>query len=175
MHFEDFSHQNVVFDLEFKEAGEFIECTFDSSVGLVASVVAEEAIVLSLVPVEPELEQPLIDIEAVDMSLAANIVIASQDLTRNFEWSDWIYIGVDNEQAHDYQSEEVGTRAREFFNNEPVYLIDEENSRLITLNDFLNQTSSLIKDKDILVCNKYFIKAMRFNMIGVMSYGHERT
>ena len=56
MHFEDFSHQNIIFGLEFKEAGECIECAFDSSVGLVASILAEEAIVLSLAPIEPEIE-----------------------------------------------------------------------------------------------------------------------
>lgn len=175
MHFEDFSHQNIIFGLELKEAGEFIECAFDSSVGLVASIVAEESIVLSLVPVEPEIEQPLIDIETVDMSLAANIVIASQDLIRNFEWSDWIYIGLENEQIYDYKSDDVSNQAHKIFGNEPVYLIDEENSRLITLDDLLSQITSLIRDKDILICNKYFIKAMRFNMIGVMSYGHKRT
>ncbi|RPD47829.1 hypothetical protein DNI29_10345 [Hymenobacter sediminis] len=50
MTFDYFSHQNVIFELTFQEVGSNIECTFDSSVGLDASIVAEEVLVLRLTP-----------------------------------------------------------------------------------------------------------------------------
>lgn len=174
MNFEDFSHQNVIFDLEFKEDGEFIECSFSSSVGLVASIKAEEAFVLSLVPIELTPEVPLIDIESVDMSLATNIVTASQDFIRNFEWSEWIYIGLDNEQVYDYQADKVNKLAREFFENEDIYLLDAENSQRITLDKLLPQINTLMQSKEVFICNKIFTKAMRFNSVGVMSHGQKR-
>lgn len=175
MYFEDFGHQNVIFDLELKEVGNFIECTVGSSVGLVASIKAEEAFVLSLVPIEPTPEAPLIDIESVDMSLAANIVTASQDFIRNFEWSEWIYIGLSNEQVCDYQSDKVDKLTRDFFNDDDVHLIDEENSRRITLSELLPQISTLMQRKEVFICNQVFTKAMRFNNVGVMSYGQKRN
>ncbi|SNS01374.1 Imm50 family immunity protein [Hymenobacter mucosus] len=48
--FDYFSHQNVIFELIFEEAGSNVECRFVSSVGLDASIVAEEVLVLSLTP-----------------------------------------------------------------------------------------------------------------------------
>ncbi|TGE23453.1 Imm50 family immunity protein [Hymenobacter metallicola] len=50
MEFEDFSHQNVIFDLEFEQQGSNIECRFDSSTGLEATILAEEVLVLGLTP-----------------------------------------------------------------------------------------------------------------------------
>lgn len=46
--FDGFSHQNIIFDLVFEENGSNIECSFDSSTGLEATVVAEKVSVLSL-------------------------------------------------------------------------------------------------------------------------------
>ncbi|GAA3946858.1 Imm50 family immunity protein [Hymenobacter algoricola] len=48
--FNYFSHQNALFDLKFEASGNDIECTFESSVGLDAFIVAEEAFVMSLTP-----------------------------------------------------------------------------------------------------------------------------
>ncbi|TGD77973.1 Imm50 family immunity protein [Hymenobacter wooponensis] len=48
--FDCFSHQNVIFDLLIEESGSNLKCTFDSSVGLDASIVAKEVRVLSLTP-----------------------------------------------------------------------------------------------------------------------------
>ncbi|WP_324674635.1 Imm50 family immunity protein [Hymenobacter sp. GOD-10R] len=48
--FNDFGHQNVIFGLTLEESGSNIKCTFDSSVGMDAVIVAEEALVLSLTP-----------------------------------------------------------------------------------------------------------------------------
>lgn len=174
MNFEDFSHQNVISDLEFTETGEFIECTFGASIGLFASIKAEEVFVLSLVPIEPTPEVPLIDIESADMSLPTNIVTASQDFIRNFEWSEWIYIGLSTAEAQDYQPDKVDKLTRDFFNGEDVYLIDVENSRQITLDNLLPQISILMQNKEVLISNKAFTKAMRFNSIGIMSCGQKR-
>ncbi|UPL47694.1 Imm50 family immunity protein [Hymenobacter sublimis] len=52
MTFGYFSQQNVIFELTFEEVGSNIECTFDSSAGLDASIVAEEVLVLSLTPTQ---------------------------------------------------------------------------------------------------------------------------
>jgi hypothetical protein len=48
LEFDYFGHQNVVFDVVFEEHNGAIQCTFNSSVGLDAVVVAEEVAVLSL-------------------------------------------------------------------------------------------------------------------------------
>lgn len=48
--FDGFSHQNVIFDLVFEENSSNVECSFDSSTGLRATVVAEKVSVLSLTP-----------------------------------------------------------------------------------------------------------------------------
>jgi len=175
--FSYFSFQNVLFGLEFEETGNNIECVFDFSVGLEAAMVAEEVFVLSLTPTEPEPDEPLIDIEAADMSKAANIVIASRDLTRTFDWSDWIYIGLNNDSANDYQTQKVAELAHTFFENEEVYLIigDGEGSHTTTLRESLNQMSTLLKTNEVLLCNTSFTKAIKFNMIGVMSYGQKRS
>ncbi|WP_139920939.1 Imm50 family immunity protein [Hymenobacter sp. DG01] len=50
MEFDYFSHQNVIFELILEEEKSSIKCTINSSVGLDAVVVAEEAYVLSLTP-----------------------------------------------------------------------------------------------------------------------------
>ena len=177
MSFEGFNHQNVIFDLSFEKNGDNIRCEFGASVGLVATIEAEEVSILSLIPAEPEPDEPLIDIESVDMSKAANIVVASRDLTRTFDWSDWIYIGLDNESANDYQFQKVAELAHAFFENEEVYLItgDGEGSHLTTLSESLNQMNTLLKSNEVLLCNTPFTKAMKFNMIGVMSYGQKRS
>ena len=176
IYFEDFSHQNVIFDLKFKEVGEVIECSFDSSVGLVASITAEEACVLNLTPIEPEPDEPVIDINTVDMLDSKNIFIASEHLLNNFAWSDWIYIGLNHEQANEYQTEKVDNYAIQLFNETEVYLvIDRHDSHATTLSEALSQIGELLKTKDVLICNKNFSKAMRFRMVGVMSYGQKRS
>jgi hypothetical protein len=48
--FDYFSHQNVIFELILEGKASSIKCTINSSVGLDAVVVAEEAYVLSLTP-----------------------------------------------------------------------------------------------------------------------------
>jgi hypothetical protein len=50
LEFDCFNHQNVVFDVAIEESGPDIKCTFNSSVGLDAVIVAKEAHVLSLTP-----------------------------------------------------------------------------------------------------------------------------
>ena len=174
MHFEDFSHQNVIFDLKFKEIGEFIECSFDSSTGLVASITAEEAYVLSLVPIEPEPDEPTININTVDMLDSKNIFIASEHLLNNFIWSDWIYIGLNHEQANEYQTDNVAGHAASLFDETEVYLVvGRHDSHATILSEALSQVGELLKTKDLLICNKDFSKAMRFRMVGVMSYGQK--
>ncbi|MDO7854252.1 Imm50 family immunity protein [Hymenobacter convexus] len=177
MEFNDFSFQNVLFGLEFEEVGRNIKCSFDASVGLEAVIAAEEVFVLSLTPTEPEPDEPLIDIESADMSDAANIVIASRDLTRTFDWSEWIYIGLNNESDNDYQTQKVAELAHNFFEDEKVYLIIGygEGSHLTTLSESLTQMSALLKTNEVLICNTSFTKAMKFNMIGVMSYGQKHN
>ena len=177
MSFESFNHQNVIFDLSFEKNGENIRCEFGASVGLVATIEVEDVSVLRLIPTEPEPDEPLIDIEVANMSKAANIVIASRDLTRTFDWSDWIYIGLNIDSANDYQTQKVAELTHTFFENEKVYLIieDGEGSHLTTLSESLNQMSTLLKTNEVLLCNTSFTKAMKFNMIGVMSYGQKRS
>ena len=48
LEFDGFDSQNVIFDFVFEESGSNIECRFDSSTGLEAAIIAEEAFVLSL-------------------------------------------------------------------------------------------------------------------------------
>ncbi|TGE09324.1 Imm50 family immunity protein [Hymenobacter fodinae] len=48
LEFADFSHQNVLYDLVIEESASNIKCTFDSSAGLDAVIVAREVRVLSL-------------------------------------------------------------------------------------------------------------------------------
>lgn len=176
MNFEGFDHQNVIFDLVFKESSENIECTFDSSIGLVASIVAEEALVLSLVPVKESDNEPVINIEVVDMLDSKNIFIASEHLLNNFDWSDWIYVGLNHEQADEYQAEKVAECAHALFDESEVYLVAGRHDSFATeLDSALSQISTLLKNKDVLICNKNFSKAMRFRMVGVMSYGHKRS
>ena len=50
--FEDFRHQNVLWELKFENQGSFIACDMSSSVGMEATIVAAEAVVLSLTPAE---------------------------------------------------------------------------------------------------------------------------
>jgi hypothetical protein len=50
LEFEGFGFQNVIFDLNFEESRNNIECRFTSSNGLDAAIIAEEAFVLSLTP-----------------------------------------------------------------------------------------------------------------------------
>jgi hypothetical protein len=50
--FNYFSHQNVLFEFWFEEQGSDIKAVFSSSVGMEATVVAEEALILSLTPIE---------------------------------------------------------------------------------------------------------------------------
>jgi hypothetical protein len=176
MHFDGFDHQNVVFDLTLKESKGNIECTFDSSIGLVASVVAEEALVLKLIPTEENDEEPAIDIEVVNMLDSKNIFIASEHLLNNFDWSDWIYVGLNHEQANEYQSEKVNEYAHALFKGNEVYLVIGRHDSFATeLGNALSQVSTLLKTKDVLICNKDFSKAMRFRMVGVMSHGHKHS
>lgn len=51
LEFDSFSHQNVIFDLVIEESGSNLKCTFNSSVGLDALIVAREVHVLCLTPV----------------------------------------------------------------------------------------------------------------------------
>jgi hypothetical protein len=50
LEFGGFDFQNVIFDLALEESGDNVECSFESSTGLEASLIAEEAFVLSLTP-----------------------------------------------------------------------------------------------------------------------------
>ncbi len=52
LEFDYFSHQNVLFEFWFEEQGSDIKAVFSSSVGMEATVVAEEALILSLTPIE---------------------------------------------------------------------------------------------------------------------------
>jgi hypothetical protein len=52
LEFDYFSHQNVIFELCFEEQGSDIKTVFSSSVGMDATVIAEEALILSLTPIE---------------------------------------------------------------------------------------------------------------------------
>ena len=175
--FSGFDHQKVIFDLAFEESDNYIKCTLDSSNGLKSFVViAEEVFVLSLVPTEPTPDEPLIDINSVDMLDAKNIFIASEHLLRNFDWCDWIYIGLNHEQANEYKLDTAAAYANSLFDETEVYLvIGRHDSHLTTLSKALGQISTLLKSMDVLICNKEFSKAMRFRMVGVMSYGQKRN
>lgn len=48
LEFDYFGHQNVIFNLVIEESGSNLKCTFDSSVGLDALIVAREVYVLRL-------------------------------------------------------------------------------------------------------------------------------
>jgi hypothetical protein len=50
--FNNFSHQNVLFEFCFEEQGSDIKAVFSSSVGMAATVVAEDALILSLTSIE---------------------------------------------------------------------------------------------------------------------------
>jgi hypothetical protein len=175
--FRGFDHQNVIFDLAFEEKSSFVKCTLASSNGLESFVVvAEEVSVLSLVPTEPIPDEPLIDIISVDMMDAKNIFIASEHLLRNFDWSDWIYVGLNHEQNNEYKADTVAEYANSLFDETEVYLvIGRHDSHLTTLSEALGQVSILLKGMDVLICNKEFSKAIRFRMVGVMSYGEKRN
>lgn len=175
--FNGFDHQNVIFDLAFEESDSYIKCTLDSSNGLESFVVvAEEVFVLSLVPTEPIPREPLIDTNSVDMLDAKNIFIAREHLLHNFDWSDWIYVGLNHEQASEYKADTVAKYANSLFDETEVYLvIGRHNSHLTTLSEALGQVSTLLQSMDVLICNKEFSKVMRFRMVGVMSYGQKRN
>ncbi len=175
--FKGFDHQNVIFDLAFEEKDDCIKCSLDSSNGLESFVVvAEEAFVLSLVPTEPVPDEPFIDINLVDMLDAKNIFIASEHLLRNFDWSEWIYVGLNHEQADEYKTNKVAEYANSLFDEAEVYLvIGRHDSHLTTLSEALGQVGTLLKSMDVLICSKEFSKAMRFRMVGVMSYGQKRN
>ncbi|MDJ0366612.1 Imm50 family immunity protein [Hymenobacter sp. H14-R3] len=51
LNFNYFSFQNVLFELWLEKQGSDIKAVFSSSVGMEAAIVAEEALILSLVPV----------------------------------------------------------------------------------------------------------------------------
>jgi len=176
MSFDGFSHQNVLWGLSFETRDDSIECTFESSIGLETTIIAEEALVMNLLPVAPIPDEPLIDTKSVDMMDAKNIFIASEHLLRNFDWSDWIYVGLNHEQADEYKADTVAEYANGLFDEIEVYIvIGRHDSHLTTLSKALSQVSTLLKSMDVLICNKEFSKAMRFRMVGVMSYGQKRN
>ncbi|WP_133256803.1 hypothetical protein [Hymenobacter edaphi] len=105
-----------------------------------------------------------------------NIFISSQHRLTNIEWSDLIYVGLNHAQANEYKAEEVAECARSLFDQEEVYVvIGRHDSYLSTLAEALEKVSELLISTDILLCNTSFTKAMKFNKIGVMSYGLKRS
>lgn len=173
--FNYFSFQNVLCGLEFEEAGSNIKCTLDSSVGLEAAIVAEEVLVMSLTPTVPISDEPLEEINLNEPMDAKNIFISSEHRLRNFDWSEMIYIGLDHEQANEYQADKVAKYANSLFDEPEVYVvIGRHDSHISTLEEGLKKVSTLLKTTDVYLCNISFTKAMKFNKIGVMSYGQKR-
>ena len=87
-----------------------------------------------------------------------------------------IYIGLNHEQANEYQTGKVAEYAHSLFDEPEVYVvIGRHDSHLATLEEALQKVSTLLKTTDVYLCNTSFTKAMKFNMIGVMSYGQKRS
>lgn len=176
MKFNGFDHQNVIFDLAFEESGSAIRCSLDSSNGLETYIVAEEVFILSLTPTVPIPDEPLKEIDPKVPMDAKNIFISSEHRLRNFDWSEMIYIGLDHEKANEYQVHKVAEYAHSLFDESEVYVvIGRHDSHLSTLEAALKKVSTLLKTTDVYLCNKSFTKAMKFNMVGVMSYGQKRS
>ena len=174
--FNHFSFQNVLFGLKFEEIGRNIKCSFDSSVGLEAVIAAEEVLVMSLTPTVPTPDEPLEKVDLTEPMDAKNIFISSEHRLRNFDWSETIYIGLNHEQANEYQTAKVAEYAHSLFDEPEVYVvIGRHDSHLSTLEEALKKVSTLLKTTDVYLCNTSFTKAMKFNMIGVMSYGQKRS
>ncbi|HEX8657845.1 MAG TPA: hypothetical protein VF690_09940, partial [Hymenobacter sp.] len=174
--FNYFSHQNVLFGLEFEVAGSGIKCILESTVGLEAEIVAEEVLVISLIPTVVIPDEPLEQIDPNEPMDAKNIFISSEHRLRNFDWSEIIYIGLDHEQANEYQTDKVAEYAHSLFDEPEVYVvIGRHDSHLSTLEEVLKKVSTLLKMTDVYLCNTSFTKAMKFNMIGVMSFGQKRS
>ncbi|SFQ64935.1 Imm50 family immunity protein [Hymenobacter arizonensis] len=174
--FKFFSFQNVLFGLEFEAVGNNIKCLFDSSVGLEVAIVAEEICILRLTPTTPIQDEPLKHIDPNEPMDAKNIFISSEHRLRNFDWSEMIYIGLDHEQANEYQTDKVASYAHSLFDEPEVYVvIGRHDSHLSTLEEALKKVSTLMRTTDVYLCNTSFTKAMKFNMIGVMSYGQKRS
>ncbi|MCR5886841.1 immunity 50 family protein [Hymenobacter sp. J193] len=174
--FNYFSFQNILFGLEFEEAGSNIRCIFNASVGLEAVIAAEEVLVISLTPTVPIPDESLEETDLNEPMDAKNIFISSEHRLRNFDWSEMIYIGLDHEQANEYQADKVAKYAHSLFDEPEVYVvIGRHDSHLSTLEEALKKVSTLLKTTDVKLCNTLFTKAMKFNKIGVMSYGQKRN
>ena len=176
MKFSGFDYQNVIFDLALEESGNAIKCSLDSSAGVEIFVVAEEVFVLNLTPTSPIPDDPLEGINPNEPMDAKNIFISSEHRLRNFDWSEMNYIGLDYEQANEYQTGKVAEYAHSLFDEPEVYVvIGRHDSHLSTLEEALKKVSTLLKTTDVCLCNTSFTKAMKFNMIGVMSYGQNSS
>ncbi len=107
---------------------------------------------------------------------AKNIFISSQHRLKNLDWSDLIYVGLDHEKANEYKAEMVAEYAHKLFDESEVYvIIGRHDSHSSTLDEALNKVSTLLKTTDVMLCDTSFIKAMNFDMIGVMSYGQKHN
>ncbi|UYZ58317.1 immunity 50 family protein [Hymenobacter latericus] len=172
-----FDHQPIIFGLDFEERGNLIECGFASSADT-RIIVAEKVSVLSLTPTAPPTDEPE-EVEQVNPDEpmdAKNIFISSQHRLADFDWSDLIYVGLDYEQANEYKTEKVAEYAYTLFDEDDVYVVlGRHDSYRSTLKDALSRISTFLKTTNVDLCNLSFTKAMRFNKIGVMSYGHKRN
>ena len=87
-----------------------------------------------------------------------------------------IYVGLNHAQANDYKAEKVAECAHSLFGQDEVYVvIGRHNSYLSTLAEALEKVSALLISTDLLLCNTSFTKAMKFDKIGVMSYGRKHN
>lgn len=176
MEFDYFNYQNVISILSFEDQGSCIKAVFNSSAGMKATIIAEEALVISLTPTTPIPDEPREEVLIGEPMDAKNIFISSQHRLKDLDWSDLIYVGLDHEQANDYKAEKVAEYAHQLFDESEVYVvIGRHDSHLSTLDEALNEISTLLKETDVLLCNTSFTKAMQFNKIGVMSYGQKRN
>jgi hypothetical protein len=166
-------HQPIIFILSFQERGHFMVCSIASSTES-AVIVAEKIVVKSLTPTALIADEPIEEVSLDEPMDAKNIFISSQHRLKDLDWSDLIYVGLDNEQANEYKAEKVAEYAHQLFNESEVYvIIGRHDSHLSTLDEALNKISTLLKVTDVLLCNTSFTKAMQFNKIGVMSYGQK--
>jgi hypothetical protein len=172
-----FDHQPTIFGLDFEERGNLIECGLTSSADT-RILVAEKVSVLRLTPTIPPPDEPkaIEQVNPDEPMDAKNIFISSQHRLTDFEWSDLIYVGLDHEQANEYKTEKVAEYAYALFDEEDVYVVlGRHDSYRSTLKDALSRISTFLKTTSVVLCNTSFTKAMKFNTIGVMSYGQKRT
>jgi len=101
-----------------------------------------------------------------------NIYISSQRRLKIPHWSDFIYVGLNHDNANEYQAEKVAEYAYSIFNESEVYVVrGRHDSHLALLEEALSSVSSWPETADVLLCNKAFTRAMKLYSIGVMRYG----